>query len=80
MVTSVSDVGEAAIMRLALKQGITSVCIDEWKERRMALAVGLTVTGVIGLLGKAKRQGIVRRLGPSLTERFKRVSATIPNS
>jgi predicted nucleic acid-binding protein len=64
MVTSVLDVGEAAVIQLALEQGITSVCIDEWKGRRMALAVGLKVTGVLGLLGKAKRQGIVSVVGP----------------
>ena len=56
MVTSVLDAGEAAVIQLALEQNIVRVCIDELKGRRMALAVGLKVTGVLGLLGKAKRK------------------------
>lgn len=64
MVTSVLDVGEAAVIQLALEQDIVQVCIDEWKERRMALAVGLKVTGVLGLLGKAKQEGIISEVKP----------------
>jgi predicted nucleic acid-binding protein len=64
MVKSVLDVGEAAVIQLGLERGIASVCIDEWKGRRMALAVGLKVTGVLGLLGKAKRDGIISEVKP----------------
>lgn len=64
MVTSVLDTGEAAVIQLALDEGIGQVCIDEVKGRRMALAVGLKVTGALGLLGKAKRDGIVSRVRP----------------
>ena len=32
----------------------------------MALAVGLKVTGALGLLGKAKREGIISELRPYL--------------
>ncbi len=41
------DRGEAAVIQLASEQGILRVCIDEWKGRRAALAVGLKVTGVL---------------------------------
>jgi predicted nucleic acid-binding protein len=64
MVTSVLDIGEAAVIQLALEQDIAHVCIDEWKGRRMALAVGLEVTGVLGLLGKAKREGVISEVKP----------------
>jgi predicted nucleic acid-binding protein len=37
------DTGEAAVIQLALEQGIARVCIDEAKGRRAALAVGLQV-------------------------------------
>jgi predicted nucleic acid-binding protein len=66
LVTSVLDVGEAAVIQLALDEGIRQVCIDEWKGRRMALAVGLKVTGAMGLLGKAKRDGIIPEVKPYL--------------
>jgi len=52
---SALDTGEAAVIQLVLERGIAWVCIDEWKGRRAALAAGLKVTGVLGLLGLAKQ-------------------------
>ena len=43
---------------------IGRVCIDEWKGRRAALAAGLKVTGVLGLLGMAKRKGLIDAIRP----------------
>jgi hypothetical protein len=40
------------------------VCIDERKGRRAALAVGLRVTGTLGLLGRAKRMGVLPAVRP----------------
>ena len=56
--------GEAAVIALAAELGIETVCIDEWKGRRSALAAGLNVTGALGLLGRAKRLGLVQAIGP----------------
>lgn len=53
------DIGEAAVIQLALEQGIQWVCLDDWKGRRAALAVGLNVTGTLGLLSKAKILGLI---------------------
>jgi predicted nucleic acid-binding protein len=53
------DQGEAAVIQLALENGIASVCIDEWRGRRAATAAGLRVTGSLGLLGRAKRLGLI---------------------
>jgi predicted nucleic acid-binding protein len=64
MVLSALDAGEAAVILLALEQGIPLVCIDEWKGRRIALATGLRVTGALGLLGKAKIQRIIPAVRP----------------
>ena len=46
-------------MRLSswLEQAIRDVCIDEWRGRRAAAAIGLQVTGSLGLLGRAKSLG-----------------------
>jgi predicted nucleic acid-binding protein len=66
LVSSVLDAGEAAVIQLAIDEGIAQVCIDELKGRRMACAVGLQVTGALGLLGKAKREGIISEVRPYL--------------
>lgn len=58
------DLGEAAVIQLALEQKARLVCIDEWKGRRAALASGLKVTGVLGLLARAKRVGIIQEVTP----------------
>lgn len=58
------DVGEAAVIQLALEQNIKTVCIDERKGRSAALAVGLKVVGSLGLLGKAKTLGLISEIKP----------------
>ncbi len=58
------DVGEAAVIQLAIKQNIKTVCIDERTGRRAALAVGLKVVGSLGLLGKAKTLGLISEVRP----------------
>jgi predicted nucleic acid-binding protein len=60
------DSGEAAVIQLALELAIDTVAIDEWKGRRAALAVGLQVTGSLGLLGRAKQLGVLPELTPLL--------------
>ncbi len=58
------DRGEAAVIQLALEQRIDLVCIDEWKGRRAALAAGLHIIGVLGLLGLAKLKGLIPAVRP----------------
>ena len=58
------DDAEAAVIQLALEQGITRVCVDETKARQAALAAGLSVTGSLGLLLLAKKRGLLPRLRP----------------
>lgn len=64
LIVSTLGRGEAAVIQLALEQGIKRVCIDEWKGRRAAIVAGLRVTGVLGLLGRAKQQGIIPLIRP----------------
>lgn len=68
IVLSTLDLGEAAVIQLALEQQIQRVSIDEWKGRKAAVASGLQVVGTLGLLGKAKLQGLIPALRP-LVER-----------
>ena len=51
------DVGEAAVIQLALNRNIQTVCIDEAVGRRVARLNGLSLTGSIGILLRAKREG-----------------------
>ena len=74
--TASLDMGEAAVIQLAKEQGISRVCIDERKGRRAALAVGLKVTGTLGLLSRAKTLGLVPTLGP-LVAKLQRAGAYV---
>lgn len=58
------DAGEAAVIQLARERRIEWVCIDDRKGRRAALAVGLRVTGSLGLLVRAKIVGLVPAIRP----------------
>lgn len=51
------DPGEAAVIQVALQEKIRTVCIDEDAGRRMARLNGLRVTGSLGMLIRAKREG-----------------------
>ena len=62
------DVGEAAVIELALEQKISLVCLDEIKGRRAASASGLRVVGSLGLLGKSKIAGLISEVRPFVRE------------
>ncbi len=62
------DEGEAAVIALALEIGITRVVIDERRGRAVARTMGLAVVGSVGVLLRAKREGLVTVVKPSLDE------------
>jgi len=62
------DDGEAAVIQLALEQQLNRVCIDETKGRRAALSVGLQVVGSLGMLGKAKTEGLIAAVRPFIVQ------------
>jgi predicted nucleic acid-binding protein len=51
------DIGEASVIQTALNLGVSTVCIDEAMGRRVARLHGLAVTGSLGVLLKAMRNG-----------------------
>ena len=57
MLFNTLDIGEAAVIQLALNEQIQHVCIDESAGRRVARLNGLQVTGSIGVLLRARREG-----------------------
>jgi predicted nucleic acid-binding protein len=58
------DRGEAEVIQLALELRISRVCLDELKGRRAARALGLQVTGALGLIGRAKEIGVIPAVSP----------------
>ncbi len=54
---NVLDIGEAAVIQTALNRCGTKVCIDEACGRRIARLHNLKVTGSIGVLLRALREG-----------------------
>jgi len=64
VVLTALDLGESAVIQMAMERKTQWVCIDEWKARRAALSVGLDVVGVLGLLARAKKDGIIDRVFP----------------
>ena len=74
------DRGEASVIQTALNLQIPLVCIDERAGRRIARLSGLLLTGSIGILLRAKREGQVSSISRSLQkmqERGIRLSSTI---
>lgn len=66
MIRATLDKGEAAVIQMALENRIRRVCMDDLRGRLIAKAVGLEVIGVLGLLGKAKRRGLIPAIAPCI--------------
>jgi predicted nucleic acid-binding protein len=60
----VVNTGPIIALGRAIERGIGRVCIDEWRGRRAAVAAGLTVTGALGLIGRAKHVGLIPAVRP----------------
>lgn len=60
------DKGEASAIALALETSESIVILDDWKARRLAERLGLSVTGTLGVIVKAKNNGIIPSIKPYL--------------
>ncbi len=60
--------GEVEVMILAQEEGANLVIIDDNAAKKTAKYLGLTVTGTLGILLKAKHQGIVEKVSPLLSK------------
>jgi predicted nucleic acid-binding protein len=56
------DRGEASVIHTALARGISTVAIDEKSGRRVARLHGLNVTGSLGILVRARKEGVITSL------------------
>ena len=60
------DAGEAEAIALALQIKVQRILLDERDGRHNAISLGLTVTGVLGVLLRAKRQEAIPSIKSSL--------------
>ena len=56
------DEGEAEVIALAIEQQASLVLLDETDARETAELYGLHKTGIVGLLIRAKQEGLIRSL------------------
>jgi predicted nucleic acid-binding protein len=74
------DKGESSAIALALETPNSVVILDDYKARKIAERLGITFTGTIGVIIKAKLKGIIPSVKP-LLEKIKqtdfRLSAEI---
>jgi len=60
------DIGEAEAIVLAIENNVTDILIDEYKGRKVAEAHGLSPIGTIGVLLRAKSEGLIKEVRPEL--------------
>jgi predicted nucleic acid-binding protein len=60
------DKGEASAIALALETADNIVILDDWKARRLAERLGLSVTGTLGVIIRAKNTGLIPSIKPYL--------------
>jgi len=77
---AIVDAGEASAIALAREIETDYIVIDDLQARKLAIKLGLTVIGTLGILLKAKQMGLITLLRPVL-EQIKRtdfrVTATL---
>lgn len=60
------DKGEASAIALAIETPESTLIIDDFKARKVAERLGLHITGTIGIIIKAKLNGIIPSIKPYL--------------
>jgi predicted nucleic acid-binding protein len=60
------DKGESSAIALALEIPNSTVILDDYKARKIASRLGITYTGTIGVIIKAKLNGIIPTIKPIL--------------
>ncbi len=60
------DRGEASAIALAIESESCLLIVDDNKARRVALRLGIVITGTIGIIIKAKLNGVIPSIKPYL--------------
>jgi len=66
LLTGELDLGEAAVIQLALERPGATVVLDDLKARRVARRSGIPLTGSLGVLLHAKRMGRLDSVGDAV--------------
>jgi predicted nucleic acid-binding protein len=62
------DRGESSAIALALETTESTLILDDFKARKVAEQLGLSFTGTIGVIIKAKLSGIIESIKPILSK------------
>ena len=62
------DRGEASAITLALELRDTTIILDDYKARKVATRLGLDITGTLGVIIKAKKNGVIPSIKPVLVK------------
>lgn len=62
------DKGEASAIALAIEKENSLLIIDEKKGRKMAKQMELKITGILGVMVKAKEIGLIEKVKPILNK------------
>jgi predicted nucleic acid-binding protein len=62
------DIGEASAIALAIEHSDCLLTLDDWKGRKLAEKLGLTITGTLGILINAKLNGLIATVKPYLAK------------
>ena len=71
------DLGEASAIALAMETDGALLIVDDWEARQFALSLGLKITGTLGILLRAHKQGIIADL-PAAIFRLKKAGFHLP--
>jgi predicted nucleic acid-binding protein len=56
--------GETQVITQAVRHGANRIVIDDLEARRCAMAMGLSMIGTLGIIGRAKAVGLIDEAGP----------------
>jgi predicted nucleic acid-binding protein len=62
------DKGEASAIALAMETSDHIIILDDWKARKLAERLGLSITGTLGIIIKAKILGLIPSIKPYLVK------------
>lgn len=64
----VLDKGEASALTLAMEKKNSTIILDDLRARRVAKSLNLKITGTLGVLVKAKQDGVIDKVKPLIDE------------
>ncbi len=62
------DKGEASALALAIEKKTATIILDDLRARKVAKSLKLKITGTLGVLVKAKQDGVIDKVKPLIDE------------